>query len=160
MATASGRLASTSSISRDLGARSRLAGMGHDDRFAHLRIQNAVGAFDRHQSAILRRQRGMKRAAAPRAGQQRLRLRRAGKQSPQNVLDRALNPSLLGQAKQLARFGIGKDDLPCPLKKNQNRQAVENLQLRIGVRVFAEDSIPWPPWEAPRCRLRALPFRR
>ena len=135
------------------------AGMGHDHRIAHLRIQDAVGAFHRHQLAILRRQRGMKRAAAPCARQQRLRLRRAGKQSPQNVLDRPLNPLPLGQAKHFARFGVGKDNLPCPLKKNQNRQAVENLQLCIGVRVLLRIQSNGLPGRRRSCRLRALPFR-
>ena len=93
-----------------------------------------------------------------RAGQQCLRLRSAGKESPQNIFDWASDPLAFSQAQQQARFGIGKDDFSGAFKKNENRQAVENLALRIGVRVFVEiqpDGLPGAagisPPELPDC---------
>ncbi len=137
-----------------------LAGMGHNDGLAQLGVQNAVGAFDGHQAAGLGRKRGVEGAAALRAGQRRLRLRRAGK-SPHRTSSTGRgihSPSV--RPSMLARFGVGKDNLPGALQKHQNRQAIENLALRIGIRVFVIDSIPWPPRALPRFPpAMGLPFR-
>jgi hypothetical protein len=94
--------------------------MGHDDGLAQLRVQNAVGTFDGHQAAGLSRKGGVKGVAALRAGQGRLRLRRAREKPPQNVFNREGIPPALGQTQHLARFGVGKDNLPGTLQKHQH----------------------------------------
>ena len=100
----------------------------------------------------------MERAAAPRAGQESLRLGRAGKESPQNVFDRTGNPLALGQAQQLPRFGIGKDNFARALKKNQNRQSVENFVLRVGIGVSVQGQFHGLPRNRRRWRWRGFPY--
>ena len=67
-----------------------------------------------------------------------LRFRSAGSEPPQNVFDWTSDPCPFSHAQQQARFGIGKNDCSSAFKKDEDRQAIENLALRIGVRVFIE----------------------
>jgi hypothetical protein len=46
------------------------------------------------------------------------------------------NPVSLCQAKQFSRLGISKNDLTGSFKENQDRQAIENSPLCIGVRIL------------------------
>jgi hypothetical protein len=112
------------------------ARMSHNYGFAQLRIKNAVGAFNGNEAAIVFRKCGMEWIATLRARELRLRLRSAGSEPPQNIFDWTSDPGAFSQAQKQARFGIGKNDCSSAFKKNEDWQAIENLALRIGVRVF------------------------
>ena len=110
--------------------------MGNDHRLAQFRIENAVGALNGLQFASLGGHGRVKRAAFARALEQCLRLSCAGKQSPQHVFNRPLHPLTFRQTQSLPRFGIGEDNFSGALKKDKNRQCIQNLSLSGGVGVF------------------------
>ena len=124
-----------------------------------LGVQDAVGAFDGDQAAVLGRKGGMKGTACAGARQRGLRLSRARKESPQRFFHRTRNPVFFGRSQRLARFRIGKNDLSRVFQKNQNRQTVENLPLRIGIRVsrgFSTHGLPGTAATSTRFSLRVV----
>ena len=123
------------------------SGMGHDHGLAQLRIENAVGAFNRQQLAALGRHGRVKRAALPRARQQRLRLGRAGN-SPHNTSSTGRSTHSPSVSPSICRASaLANTILPARSRKTRTGRRVQNLPLLVGSRSFPEDSMPWPPEE-------------
>ena len=125
------------------------AGMRHDDSFAQLRVGDAVGAFDRHEAAVGRGQRGVEGAAVPCAGQESLRLGRTGKESPQNIFDGtgdSTRPQSCPATAALRRWQKQScprvQEKPEPAERREPRAAHRDLYFRAR-------SVLWPPEEPP-----------
>ena len=99
----------------------------------------------------------MEWTTVPRAGQQGLRLSRAGKKSPQNIFDGTGNPLAAIHTQQLPRFGIGKDNLARTFKEDQDWETVENRALRVGICVSVHVQIHGLPRNSQHRSWRAFP---